>query len=1116
MRLFGFKKKQKKYSFLNSNNFLYLIPLILVLFLSLVFQNCSSTVSQFPNDLFSAQTPSDDGYIIAYLPSEDGSIVAEDQFLINSNVKLKVMDSHSDSESFKWEITRAFEAITNGEVTTTEAEYQYQFTQSGSYDILAKSYDRSDLLTLASKRIVIGEDCSVTDILEIILESGSLTVGQTATFGLKNATDFSNIIWKVTLPFSEVTSEDDSESIELNLTNQSAGPIIIEISAEDPDYSSCITYRKQILELSSVSTPHFNPMIIKNNNSEVAVMLENNGIYKYERPESGTWTLHTDIQNANQCEFQVDSGSGQTLNCADGSIDIASTAECVSNAIVIKASTTSIDSETSTDIVEQSYYNYCPSEDTYCYFSGPLSEPLDYQSCEASLSSRSNQENTRDLSSVVNGECDNSIENACLQGTLSDTGDSETHYQWQCLGSNGGSDATDCSMAIDTAAPINGICDDTVNNGCTAGTLQDQTDTSTYYIWQCMGSSGGTTANCTKAIPQNGVCNNDQRNGCSSGTSNDAAIADTSTHYTWHCVGANGGNTATNCQKAKSTPVNGVCNNDQRNSCSSGTSNDAAIADTDTHYRWHCEGSNGGSTATNCQKAKPVNGACNNDQRNGCSAGTANDLAIADTNTYYRWHCVGTNGGTTAQNCQKAKPVNGACNNDQRNGCSAGTANDLAIADTNTYYRWHCVGTNGGTTVQNCQKAKPANGACNNDQRNGCSAGTANDLAIADTNTYYRWHCVGTNGGTTAQNCQKAKPVNGACNNDQRNGCSAGTANDLAIADTDTHYRWYCEGTDGGTAAQNCQKAKPVNGACNNDQRNSCSSGTSNDAAIADTDTHYRWHCEGSNGGSTATNCQKAKPINGICNNAERIGCRSGYADDAAIVDTTTHFRWHCVGVHGGTTATNCQMPKPVINGTCNNNRRNGCSAGSPNDNAIADTDTHYRWHCKGLYGGTTATDCQKAKPVNGACNNDQRNSCSSGTSNDAAIADTDTHYRWHCEGSNGGSTATNCQKAKPINGICNNAERIGCRSGYADDAAIVDTTTHFRWHCVGVHGGTTATNCQMPKPVINGTCNNNRRNGCSAGSPNDNAIADTDTHYRWHCKGLYGGTTATDCQKAK
>ena len=316
---------------------------------------------------------------------------------------------------------------------------------------------------------MIGEECSLTDILEIFLESGSLTVGQTATFGLKNAIDFSNIIWKVTLPSStEEINEDDSESIELDFTNESTGSVTIEVSAEDPDNSDCLTYRKQVLQVSSNSKPHFNPITIKHNDEEIAVILENNNIYKYLRPEGGTWTLHTNIQNANQCEFQIDSGSEDILNCSDGVIDITSSESCVKSTIAIQASTSSSTSSTTTtgsqtsedDIVEQFYYNYCPSDGSYCYFSGPLPGPLSYQTCDNSILS---QAVTRNPSSIVNGECNNSIKNGCSQGTLNDIGDSETHYQWQCLGSNGGTTATDCSMAIDTAAAlINGVCDDAV------------------------------------------------------------------------------------------------------------------------------------------------------------------------------------------------------------------------------------------------------------------------------------------------------------------------------------------------------------------------------------------------------------------------------------------------------------------------------------------------------------------------------------------------------------------------------------------------------------------------------------------------------------------------------
>ena len=885
-----------------------------------------------------------------------------------------------------------------------------------------------------------------------------------------------------------------------------------------------------------------------------------------EPTNSGPY-LQVEVLHADTCSYQVNEDDETSFTCDSGSIDISLNSGTGCNETVINLSASSSNSQEEAEI--QTYYNFCPEDGDYCYF-GPSDERQGYHLCSSKIPNERDPDSDQSSRRAnfeqdpANGRCgDNN--NECPIGELQDVSDTDTHYQWQCVGINGGATA-DCEKRI----PIDGVCDNTQRNSCSAGEADDEAiaDNTTYYKWACEGLYDGTTANdCQIRKPIDGVCDNSQRNGCSTGDPDDAVIADTETHYRWHCEGLHGGTTATGCQRElPPQPVNGACNNSQRNACTSGNPSDSAISDTSTHYRWHCLGLNGGTTAEDCQIARPVNGVCNNSKRNGCSVGTPDANAISDTNTYYRWHCVGLRGGNTATSCQIEKPVNGACNNSVRNGCSTGTPDANAISDTNTYYRWHCVGLHGGNTATSCQIEKPVNGACNNSVRNGCSNGTPDANAISDTNTYYRWHCIGLHGGNTATSCQIEKPVNGACNNSVRNGCtvgtpspisdslthhrwhceglhggdtvencqivippdpvngtcdnsvkngcSLGTANDAAISDTGTHYRWHCEGLHGGTTARNCQKAIPINGACNNSQRNGCSVGTLNANAISDTSTHYRWHCEGLHGGNTARNCQIRKPINGACNNSVRNGCSVGTANDAAISDTGTHYRWHCEGLHSGTTAENCQIRKP-INGACNNSVRNGCSVGTANDAAISDTGTHYRWHCEGLNGGTTARSCQRAIPINGVCNNSQRNSCSAGIPNDSAIADTPTLYKWHCVGRNGGTTATTCQRTIPINGACNNNQRNGCSAGTLNDTAVDDTSTHYTWYCLGSNGGSTARNCQKAKP-INGVCDNTERNGCSAGTPNDAAADDTTTHYVWNCDGLHGGTTATGCEKIR
>jgi len=48
--------------------------------------------------------------------------------------------------------------------------------------------------------------------------------------------------------------------------------------------------------------------------------------------------------------------------------------------------------------------------------------------------------------------------------------------------------------------PLSGTCSSSPN-ACSSGTLSDQTDTTTTYLWSCQGTGGGTTASCSLPIP---------------------------------------------------------------------------------------------------------------------------------------------------------------------------------------------------------------------------------------------------------------------------------------------------------------------------------------------------------------------------------------------------------------------------------------------------------------------------------------------------------------------------------------------------------------------------------------------------------------------------------------
>jgi flagellin-like protein len=108
------------------------------------------------------------------------------------------------------------------------------------------------------------------------------------------------------------------------------------------------------------------------------------------------------------------------------------------------------------------------------------------------------------LTNKINGLC-GSTKNSCINGTLNNPSSNSTHYLWQCLGLNGGTNAS-CSSLI-PPSPINGVCSLTKDT-CTAGTFLDKADNSTHYLWQCLGLNGGADVNCSLALTSCQLNNN--------------------------------------------------------------------------------------------------------------------------------------------------------------------------------------------------------------------------------------------------------------------------------------------------------------------------------------------------------------------------------------------------------------------------------------------------------------------------------------------------------------------------------------------------------------------------------------------------------------------------------
>ena len=153
----------------------------------------------------------------------------------------------------------------------------------------------------------------------------------------------------------------------------------------------------------------------------------------------------------------------------------------------------------------------------------------------------------------------------------------------------------------------------------------------------------------------NGICNERALNRCVGGTFSD--VDDSYTHYQWECKGVDGGTDSPTCSINKSSVAAGVCDETFLDRCSSGTFRD--VADSDTRYRWECDGIGGGKESPVCSIAMTsvIAGDCDETVINGCSDGTLDD--ISDSDTHYLWKCNGIAGGQTPPTCSRPIPIDG-------------------------------------------------------------------------------------------------------------------------------------------------------------------------------------------------------------------------------------------------------------------------------------------------------------------------------------------------------------------------------------------------------------------------------------------------------------------------
>ena len=388
---------------------------------------------------------------------------------------------------------------------------------------------------------------------------------------------------------------------------------------------------------------------------------------------------------------------------------------------------------------------------------------------------------------------------------------------------------------------------------------------------------------------------------------------------------------------------------------------------------------------------EPVDGVCNEIKRNGCSAGRANDDAFPDHPTVYVWRCDGLHGGVNSGKCSKFVPVDGMCDETTRNGCSAGIANDEALADIPTAYLWRCDGLHGGANSEKCIKFVPVDGACDETTRNGCSAGTANDAAFPEDGHEYAWRCDGVHGGANSQRCAidvSEVPIDGVCNEIKRNGCSAGTPNDAAFPNYPTIYVWRCDGQYGGADSEKCVKYTAVDGGWSD--WSACST-----TACATSGTRTRT-C---NNPAPAHGGQECLKLDGSRGTSEVRGCAGSTPVDGGWSAWSNCSATAC-GASGTQTRT-CDNPAPGCGGSsCSGPSSRTCTGNTPVDGGWSSWSNCSASACR--TGGTRTRACNSPTPACGGldCAGPSSQSCTGGDARNG-VWETGTWGQWSaCGGS--------------------------------------------------------------------------------------------------------------------
>lgn len=225
-----------------------------------------------------------------------------------------------------------------------------------------------------------------------------------------------------------------------------------------------------------------------------------------------------------------------------------------------------------------------------------------FQSSTAGLNGQSSPSTFSDSQKFSVGRCGDEV-NTCEEGVYVNVPDTSSLSVWNCVGTGGGS-SIQCSTNFSNA-PVEGICSSSVNQ-CVQGQPVDLPDTSaTEAKWECRGFNDGISKTCTSVVDvtmpkQDGVCGS-ALNTCNPGAFAD--VQDVGNQLLWVCNGINGGAPAPAvCKITVLDPNAPLCD-----SVISGCLNDSALEelpDGPTSFLWKC--GKAGYTPVTCNVPKPV------------------------------------------------------------------------------------------------------------------------------------------------------------------------------------------------------------------------------------------------------------------------------------------------------------------------------------------------------------------------------------------------------------------------------------------------------------------------------------------------------------------------------